>query len=99
MPLNIDQLAPGAREQYLALGERFGSRDTLAQANKTLNALAAYGAALADYGWTETDGADLADARDFLIAAGVERETERAGRKTTNKTLVDAEHAAKQARR
>jgi hypothetical protein len=34
-----------------------------------------------------------------LIAAGVDRESEKTGRKTTNKTLLDAERAAKQARR
>ncbi|MBK9264689.1 MAG: hypothetical protein IPM54_33515 [Polyangiaceae bacterium] len=89
MALDLTALAPEARAAFIKVGERFGSDDTLAQANQTLNAYAVHGAKLGDYGFGSADAAELQDARDGLIAAGVGREAKR-----TSKKIDTAAHSA-----
>ncbi|MBK9262007.1 MAG: hypothetical protein IPM54_19660 [Polyangiaceae bacterium] len=59
MALDLKALAPEARAAFIKDGEQFGSADTLAQANQTLNAYAAHGAKLVDYGFGSADAAEV----------------------------------------
>lgn len=90
MTLDLTTIAPAARAVLIADGMRFGSDDTLEQANQTLNAYALHGAKLVDYGFGAADAQDLQDVRDALIAAGVGRETKRTSKKVDTAAL----HAA-----
>ena len=89
MALDLNTLPPEARAAFIHDGERFSSEDTLEQANQTLNGYLAHGSKLADFGFTPEDAAELKDARDLLIEAGVGREAKR-----TNKRFDTAAHAA-----
>jgi hypothetical protein len=70
----------------------------LAQANKTLKALQTYGARLSLWGFNEEDMKRLEGARDALITAGVGRELERVGKKTTNSAYTAALETGKSRR-
>jgi hypothetical protein len=73
MPLDIALLSPQARERYLAIGRRYTSADTLAQAHKTMLAHAKYGLLLVPYGFGMGDGQRLGEARDRLHVCKVDR--------------------------
>lgn len=73
MPIDIAGMAAEARAEYIAVGARYGSEETLAQADATLQALAVHGAALASHGFAAEDATELADARQGLLDGGVER--------------------------
>lgn len=90
MALDLDAFSPAARARQIKLGQAFTSQDTLNQANRTLAAHAEYGAALASYGFLEKDAQQLRDARDLLVAAGVDRESTRGRRKIASQTVLDA---------
>jgi len=90
MTLDLDSFSSDARAALVKVGKRFGSEDTLAQAEQTLTALAAHGVKLSDAGFNGEDTQDLTDAKQFLIDAGVGRESARAGKKETSKAYVDA---------
>ena len=79
MPLDLSKLHPAARKAFIESGRKFGSKDTLAQADKTLNGLATHAAKLEDHGFGPDDVNDLKSAREGLIAAGVSREDKRVG--------------------
>lgn len=98
MPLDLSAIAPAARKSLIQSGRKFGSNDTLAQANKTLKALESHAAKLADLGFGPDDIEDLQSARDALMAAGVSREDKRVGKKTTSQAYTDAMRAAQQIR-
>lgn len=89
MALDLTKIPPEARAIFIEDGARFGSDDTLDQANQTLNAWALHGAKLVDYGFGTEDAKELQDARDALVAAGVGRETKR-----TSKKIDTVAHAA-----
>ena len=89
MALDLDAIPSEVRAAFIKDGARFGSEDTLAQANQTLNALALHGAKLSDYGFGAADVEELQDARDALITAGVGREAKR-----THKKIDTVAHAA-----
>jgi hypothetical protein len=72
MPLVISLLSSRARERYLAIGRRYASGDTLAQAHKTLAAHDKYGALILPYGWGMGDAGRLGEARDQLHARKVD---------------------------
>src|SRR5687768_13339991 len=90
------------RVRLIALGKQYGSEDTLAQANKTLEGLKTYAGVLAADGFSEADGAELVTARDALLAAGIGREGARSGKSTISKayaqTLRDGRAARESAR-
>src|SRR5688572_18940657 len=90
MPLDLEAVAPSARARQIKLGERFGSQDTLNQANQTLAAYDEYGTALAPYGFVSKDAQQLRDARDLLVEAGVGREVARGRNKVTSQALTGA---------
>src|SRR5690242_18413742 len=81
MALDLTKIPSEARAIFIDDGARFGSADTLDQANQTLSAYALHGAKLADYGFAGEDAQELRDARDALIDAGVGRETKRTSKK------------------
>ncbi|MDI1446314.1 hypothetical protein [Polyangium sp. 6x1] len=89
MALDVKSLAPEARAAFIKDGERFSSEDTLDQANQTLNAYLIHGSRLAPFGFVPEDAAELKDARDALIEAGVGRESKRISKK-----IDTAAHAA-----
>lgn len=90
MTLNLTTIAPEARAILIADGGRFGSDDTLEQANQTLNAYAMHGSKLGQYGFGVDDAQELQDARDALIAAGVGRESKRTSKKVDTAALQAA---------
>ncbi|TKC96490.1 hypothetical protein [Polyangium fumosum] len=81
MALDLNTFPPEARAAFIKDGERFGSEDTLEQANQTLNAYLTHGSKLAAFGFAPEDAAELKDARDALIDAGVGREAKRTSKK------------------
>ncbi|HVK68629.1 MAG TPA: hypothetical protein VM694_29420 [Polyangium sp.] len=87
MAFDLKSLSPEARAAFIKDGERFGSEDTLDQANQTLNAYQAHGSKLLAFGFAPEDAAELQDARDLLIEAGVGREAKR-----TNKRIDAVAH-------
>jgi len=89
MGLDLKDFSPEARAAFIKDGEQFGSEDTLDQANATLNGYATHGDKLAQFGFAPEDAAELKDARDSLIEAGVGRESKR-----TNKKIDTVAHAA-----
>jgi hypothetical protein len=98
MPLDLDGIAPSARARLVSVGKNYGSLSTLAQANQTLNGLAAHGARLARAGFSAEDAQRLLDARDALVEAGVGREATRTARKQTSHAYVAATKDAKAVR-
>ncbi|MDC3961424.1 hypothetical protein [Polyangium jinanense] len=89
MALDLTTLSPDVRAAFIKDGERFGSEDTLDQANQTLNAYLTHGSKLAPFGFVAEDAAELKDARDALIEAGIGRVSKR-----TSKKVDTAAHAA-----
>lgn len=87
MGFDLQAISPEARAAFIKDGERFGSEDTLDQANQTLNAYAIHGTKLTNYGFGSEDAAELQDARDALIEAGVGREIKRTTKKIDTATL------------
>ncbi len=90
MTLELNQFSSQARARQIALGRRFGSGDTLNQANQTLASYHKHGPALAAYGFHPKDAERLTDARDMLSAAGVERGSARGSKSINSKVLADA---------
>lgn len=90
MGLDLKAISPEARAAFIKDGERFGSEDTLDQANQTLNAYAIHGTKLTDYGFASDDATELQDARDALIGAGVGREAKRTSKKIDTAALSAA---------
>jgi hypothetical protein len=88
--LDLTQIAPKARERYIRIGRRYGSDDTLKQANMTLKALETHAASVVDCGFGADDVAYLAGARDALSAAGTGRETKSTEKKTTRREYLAA---------
>lgn len=98
MPLDLSKIHPVARKAFIQSGRKFGSKDTLAQADKTLNGLAVHAAKLEDHGFGPDDVNELKSAREQLIAAGVSREDKRVGKKTTSDAYTAAMRNAQQVR-
>ena len=90
MMLDLSNMSPKARAEYIRIGRQYGSTDTLAQANQTLTGLAKYASDLVRHGFSLGDGSRLEGARDGLEEAGVGR-TEKLGiRKVTSHSYLDA---------
>lgn len=98
MLLDLNAFPAPVRAQQIQIGQQFGSKDTLDQANQTLKAYAVGGEALAGFGFTVADAERLAAARALLIDAGVGRETARGQKKVTSRTYTEALTAAQAAR-
>ncbi len=92
MGLDLTAISPEARAAFIKDGARFGSEDTLEQANQTLNAYALHGTKLNDYGFGLVDATELQDARDALTTAGVGREAKRTNKKIDTAALSVAMH-------
>jgi hypothetical protein len=98
MPLNIDALAPRARERYLTIGRRYLSAAVLAQANKTLRALEKFAVHLVRHGFGPRDVERLRDGRDALLAHETGRSQTAAARKVISQSNVAIEQEARDAR-
>ena len=98
MAFDPDTLPAATKRSYIELGEQFGSEDTLAQANQTLNLRPRFAPLLAQHGFADIDWDRLSDARDLVIEAGVGREGAKGDKKTTSKAFVAAATAAQSAR-
>jgi hypothetical protein len=90
MAIDVSLIAPRARENYLRIGRQFGSTDTINQAAKTLQACDQYLNVLTLHGFSAADKQRLADAREDLIAAGVDRAEQIGQKKVTSKAFVGA---------
>jgi hypothetical protein len=71
MAPDLDKIPAERRKELIKVGRRFGSGDTLAQAQQTLSALATHGVKLVLWGFNDADTQRLKDAHDMLIHAGV----------------------------
>lgn len=98
MSIDLSSLSPQARSSYIRIGRQFGSPDTLAQANQTLQGLAAHGADLLAHGFGAADHQRLTDARDALLEAGVGRFEARTEKSVTSATYLAQMKAGKAAR-
>lgn len=99
MPINLEAISPARRAAFISVGKQYGSSDTLAQADKTLNAYDKYAGAVAAHGFVADDAADLRELKALLEAAGVSRETVRADKKSTNAALANVLRKGKGSRR
>jgi hypothetical protein len=90
VPIDVNAIAPAAKAHYIAIGERWGSETTLAQADDHLANLPTHGPLLAKFGFGIADGARLADARDGLLAAGVQRASAVVGDSAKRAAVADA---------
>ena len=97
--LDLSKISSKARERYIRIGRRYGSDDTLKQANLTLNALDTHASSLVDCGFGPDDVAMLAEARDALSTATSGRESKALENKVTRIEYVAAVAHAKSARR
>lgn len=90
MAIDVSKIAPQARENYLRIGRQFGSTDTINQASKTLEGCDRYLNEIKLHGFGVADKERLVEARQELIAAGVDRSTQVGQKKVTNKSFVAA---------
>jgi hypothetical protein len=98
MAIDLSIIAPKARENYLRIGRQFGSTDTINQASKTLEGCEKYLDMLKLHGFSAANKQRLVDARQELIAAGVDRAEQVGHNKVTNKAFVAALMQGKEAR-
>jgi hypothetical protein len=99
MAVDIDSLAPRARERYLALGPRYPATAVLDQANATLLGLEHHAPALLLHGFGLADARRLRDVRDALLAYLTTRTQARAGRAASRSNHATARRNARQERR
>lgn len=90
MPLDLESYPPEERKRLIELGRHFGSADTVAQAEQTLNALKKYENELRAEGFVAEDAEELREARERLLETGVLREDKEGEKKTTRKAYLDA---------
>ncbi|MDI1444181.1 hypothetical protein [Polyangium sp. 6x1] len=98
MTIDLDKIPKARRLKLIALGEQFGSQDTLDQANQTLAAYEKHGAQVKTSGFGSKHASGLADARDGLLSAGVGREAAKGKKKVTGEAYVKAYSQATTAR-
>lgn len=98
MPIDLDALPSSVKREYIRLGRRYGSGDTVRQADLTLKAHVRHGAAIAPHGFVAEDALRLVEARDLLVAAGVLREGAVTAKKTTDSAFVEMLERGKTAR-
>lgn len=90
MPIDLDAIPTDVRARLIAIGAQFGSADTLAQANATLDACASFGSLLWEHGFVGSDIERLAEARDLLQATGAADAPPASARKLTSLEFVHA---------
>ncbi len=91
-PMSIDpnKIPKSRRLTLIRLGEQFGSQDTLDQANQTLAAYDKHAALLKTSGFGAKHAAELTDARNGLVDAGVGREMAKGKKKVTGEAYIQA---------
>ncbi len=98
MAFNTETIPQIRRVTLIKLGEEFGSQDTLAQANQTLDAYQKHAATLKIFGFTSAQAQELEGARDGLSQAGIGRESAKGRKKVNGQAYVDAMNNAQTAR-
>ncbi len=98
MAIDLDSIAPKARERYLAIGERYATADVLAQADKTLLALIKYGVMLVVFGYGNNDAQRLTERRDALLEHFTNHLQDSGTRKNNRKSDLTVLRQAKDAR-
>lgn len=93
-----DQIDPERRANAIHVGEQFSSSDTIAQADRTLQAAERYAAAIREFGYIDEDAEELGSYREALEQAGADRTDARAERKQTSAAARAAMKQGKQAR-
>jgi hypothetical protein len=99
MAVDLESLAPRARERYLALGPRYPATAVLEQANATMLGLEHHGPALLLHGFGLADARRLRNVRDALLAYLTTRTQARAGRAASRSNHASARRNARQERR
>lgn len=99
MAIDIDTMAPQAREYYLGVGRRYVTPHVVAQGEKTLRALARHAAVLEEQGFGADDVQDLVDGVDALRRHDTDRAQAAGSRKIIVQTSTDAVRRAKQWRK
>lgn len=90
MAFDESTLSPQARAGYVRIGRSVGCMAALAQANKTLGALAIHGAELVRHGFGSPDTQMLTDARDALQVEHVGRGVEVTGKRVSRSAVKTA---------
>jgi hypothetical protein len=98
MTIDLEKIPKTRRLKLIQVGEQFGSQDTLDQANQTLDAYEKYAPLLKISGFGAKHAAELTDARDGLVTAGVGREAAKGKKKITGEAYVAAYSQATTAR-
>jgi hypothetical protein len=98
MPFDIALLSPRARKRFLAIGRRYASGDTLAQAHKTLAAHDKYGALILPYGFGMGDAVRLGEVRDQLHARKVDHNQATSDRRVVSTSRATARRDARSER-
>ena len=99
MAIDIDSMAPDAREHYLGIGRRYVTAHVLEQGEKTLRGVAKHRPALAEEGFGPDDEQDLADAIEALRAQDTDRAQASSLRKILAQACTDEVRNAKQWRK
>jgi hypothetical protein len=86
MPIDMDSMAPQAREHYHGIGRRYTTPAVVAQGEKTLRGVAKHAAVLAEEGFGPDDALELADRVAELRA----QDTDRAQAAGLRKIIVQA---------
>lgn len=98
MVLDIADLAPQAREVYLALGQRYGSTSVVAQADKTLQGISRHADVLLLAGFGLEDAQILGQARDALVDQCTRRDQAALARRVGASMHTDALRTARRER-
>lgn len=84
MSIDLDAIPSEVRARLIAVGAQFGSADTLAQADATLQACELYASRLEEHGFIAPDVERLRIARDLLRETGAADEPPASARKLTS---------------
>lgn len=98
MAVDPNLIAPVEKARLIRIGAGFGSADTQAQADITINAATKQLSLIRGHGFPEAKLVMLTEVRELSRTASVDREGARTDRKVTNAALLDATRAGKAAR-
>jgi hypothetical protein len=89
MTLDLESIPADERKRLVEIGKNYSSRDTIKQAEQSLNAFENHKNALAEEGFTQEEADELIEFRQLLIEAGGDRDDARGAKKVTRQDLLD----------
>lgn len=99
MALDLTKLSTERKDQYIRIGRRYSSTDTLDQADQTLSAWKLHGAKLEPFGFIAADAENLGQARELLSRADIGRDQARGSKRVSSTGYVESFAASKTVRR